>query len=75
MMKVAFLLLFLSSSGNPQYFYKGMYFHTMEDCEKSKQGQVLKMTMEAEVIGYKDIHIDARCFEVDAQSFKPSVGA
>ena len=26
-------------------------------------------------LGYKDIHIDARCFEVDAQSFKPSVGA
>jgi len=51
-----------------------MYFHTMEDCEKNKQGQVLKMTMEAEVIGYKDIHIDARCLEVDAKKFVPSTG-
>lgn len=75
MMKVAFLLLFLSSSSSPQFFYKGMYFHSMQDCKSHKQGQVVKMTMEAEIKGFKDVHVDARCFEVDAQIFKPSLGA
>ena len=74
MIKVVLLLMFLSSTSNPQYFYKGMYFLSMAECENSKQNQILKMTMEAEVAGFKDVHIDARCLEVDAKKFIPSTG-
>ena len=75
MTKVVFLLLFLSSSSNPQYYYKGMYFLSMADCQKWKPREVVKMKEEASKVGFKDIHIDARCLEIDAKEFKPSIGA
>jgi len=51
-----------------------MYFLSMAECENNKQSQILKMTMEAEIAGFKDVHIDARCLEVDAKKFVPSTG-
>jgi len=74
MTKVIFLLMFLSSTSNPQYFYKGMYFLSMAECENNKQSQITKMTMEAEIAGFRDVHIDARCLVVDAKKFIPSTG-
>ena len=74
MTKVVFLLLFLSSTSNPQYYYKGMYFLSMGDCEIWKPKEVVKMKEEATKIGFEDLHIDARCLEMDAKEFKPSLG-
>lgn len=74
MTKVAFLLLFLSSSTTSQYYYKGMWFKDMQQCESSKESQVSKMTMEAELQGFKDIHIDVRCMEMDIKEFKKALG-
>tara|TARA_R100001463_G_scaffold29882_1_gene67983 strand:- start:657 stop:884 length:228 start_codon:yes stop_codon:yes gene_type:complete len=74
MSKVFFLLLFLSSSHMPQYYNKGMYFLTLEECEQFKKQQVEIMTAEADLAGFKDIYIDARCIEMDIKEFKPSLG-
>ena len=75
MTKVVFLLMFLSSTSHPQYFYKGMYFLSMDDCNSHKESQIEKMTIEADMLGYKDVHIDSRCLEMDIKKFKPSIGA
>ena len=50
MTKVVFLLLFLSTSTAPQYYYKGMWFHNMQECEDRKEHQINKMMMEAEIL-------------------------
>jgi hypothetical protein len=52
-----------------------MYFLSMEDCEIWKPKEVVKMKEEATKIGFEDIHIDARCLEIDTKKFKPSIGA
>ena len=74
MSKVAFLLLFLSTSTAPQYYYKGMWFHNMQECEDRKEHQINKMMMEAEIQGFTDTHIDARCIEMDVKEFKKTLG-
>jgi hypothetical protein len=74
MSKVAFLLLFLSTSTTPQYYYKGMWFQNMQQCEDKKEHQINKMLMEAEIQGFKDTYIDARCMEMDIKEFKKTLG-
>lgn len=74
MTKVVFLLLFLSTSTGPQYYYKGMWFYNMQECEDRKEHQINKMMMEAEIQGFTDTYIDARCIEMDVKEFKKTLG-
>jgi len=74
MTKIAFLLLFLSSSTTPEYYYKGMWFNTIQECEDRKEYQINKMMMEAELQGLRNIYIDSKCMEMDIKEFKKTLG-
>jgi len=75
MTKVFYLLLFLSSSTEPTYYNKGMYFMTMEECVLGKPIAVEVMRMEAETIGLRDIHIDAHCIEMDVKEYRKTINS
>ena len=75
MTKVFYLLLFLSSSTEPTYYNKGMYFMTMEECILGKPVAVEVMRMEAEAVGLRDIHIDAHCIEMDVKEYKQTINS
>ena len=46
---------------------------TMEECILGKPVAVEVMRMEAEAVGLKDIHIDAKCIEMDVKEFKKTI--
>ena len=75
MTKVFYLLLFLSTSTEPTYYNKGMYFMTMEECILGKPVAVEVMKMEAEAVGLRDIHIDAKCMEMDVKEYKETINS
>ena len=75
MTKVFYLLLFLSTSTQPTYYNKGMYFMTMEECILGKPVAVEVMRMEAEAVGLRDIHIDAKCIEMDVKEYKQTINS
>ena len=70
MTKVFYLLLFLSSTTDPTYYNKGMYFMSEGECELSKPIAIEVMRREAEAVGMKDIYIDAKCMEMDVKEYK-----
>ena len=73
MTKVFYLLLFLSTSTQPTYYNKGMYFMSEGECELSKPIAIEVMRMEAESVGMTDIHIDAHCIVMDVKEFKKTI--
>ena len=73
MTKVFYLLLFLSSSAEPTYYNKGMFFLTKPECEIGKPLAIEIMKREAESVGLYDIHIDAKCIEMNVKEYKPSI--
>ena len=75
MTKVFYLLLFLSSSTDPTYYNKGMYFMTIEECILGNPVAVEVMWMEAEAVGLRDIHIDAKCIEMDVKEYKQTINS
>ena len=75
MTKVFYLLMFLSTSTEPIYYNKGMYFMTMEECILGKPVAVEVMRMEAEAVGLRDIHIDAKCIEMDVKEYKQTINS
>ena len=75
MTKVFYLLLFLSTSTQPTYYNKGMYFMSEGECELSKPIAIEVMRMEAEAVGLRDIHIDAKCIEMDVKEYKQTINS
>ena len=75
MTKVFYLLLFLSSTTDPTYYNKGMYFMSEGECELSKPIAIEVMRMEAEAVGLRDIHIDAKCIEMDVKEYKQTINS
>ena len=75
MTKVFYLLLFLSSSTEPTYYNKGMYFMSPGECELSKPVAIEVMRREAEAVGLKDVHIDAKCIEMDVKEYKQTINS
>ena len=75
MTKVFYLLMFLSTSTEPTYYNKGMWFMTMEECILGKPVAVEVMRMEAEAVGLRDIHIDAKCIEMDVKEYKQTINS
>ena len=73
MTKVFYLLLFLSSSTDPTYYNKGMYFMSEGECELSKPIAIEVMKRESEAVGITDMHIDAHCIEMDVKEFKKTI--
>ena len=73
MTKVFYLLLFLSTSTEPTYYNKGMYFMSPGECELGKPIAIEVMRKEAEAIGMTDVHIDAHCIEMDVKEFKKTI--
>ena len=67
--------MFLSTSTEPTYYNKGMYFMTMEECILGKPVAVEVMRMEAEAVGLRDIHIDAKCIEMDVKEYKQTINS
>ena len=75
MTKVFYLLLFLSSTTDPTYYNKGMYFMSEGECELSKPIAIEVMRREAEVVGMKDVYIDAKCIEMDVKEYKETINS
>ena len=75
MTKVFYLLMFLSASTEPTYYNKGMWFMTMEECILGKPVAVEVMRLEAEAVGLRDIHIDAKCIEMDVKEYKQTINS
>jgi hypothetical protein len=75
MTKVFYLLMFLSTSTEPTYYNKGLWFMTMEECILGKPVAVEVMRMEAEAVGLRDIHIDAHCIEMDVKEYKQTINS
>tara|TARA_X000001388_G_C2215115_1_gene116828 strand:- start:921 stop:1148 length:228 start_codon:yes stop_codon:yes gene_type:complete len=73
MTKVFYLLLFLSSTTDPTYYNKGMYFMSAGECELSKPIAIEVMRREAEAVGMKDVYIDAHCIEMDVKEYKETI--
>ena len=73
MTKVFYLLLFLSTSTEPTYYNKGMYFMSPGECELSKPVAIEVMRREAEAVGMKDVYIDAHCIEMDVKEYKKTI--
>ena len=73
MTKVFYLLLFLSSTTDPTYYNKGMYFMSEGECELSKPIAIEVMRREAEAVGMTDVYIDAKCMEMDVKEYKETI--
>lgn len=73
MTKVFYLLLFLSSTTDPTYYNKGMYFMSAGECELSKPIAIEVMRKEAESVGMKNVYIDAHCIEMDVKEYKETI--
>ena len=73
MTKVFYLLLFLSSTTDPTYYNKGMYFMSEGECELSKPIAIEVMRREAEAVGMNDVYIDAKCMEMDVKEYKETI--
>ena len=67
--------MFLSASTEPTYYNKGMYFMSEGECELSKPIAIEVMRMEAEAVGLRDIHIDAKCIEMDVKEYKQTINS
>ena len=75
MTKVFYLLLFLSSTTDPTYYNKGMYFMSEGECELSKPIAIEVMRREVEAVGMKDVYIDAKCMEMDVKEYKETINS
>ena len=67
--------MFLSASTETTYYNKGMYFMSEGECELSKPIAIEVMRMEAEAVGLRDIHIDAKCIEMDVKEYKQTINS
>ena len=67
--------MFLSASTESTYYNKGMWFMTMEECILGKPVAVEVMRLEAEAVGLRDIHIDAKCIEMDVKEYKQTINS
>ena len=48
---------------------------TMEECILGKPVAVEVMRLEAEAVGLRDIHIDAKCIEMDVKEYKKTINS